>query len=139
MEEPFLSLMWLRGMECNAPSGYAEAFYCRKLVCALQEAISTVLQIARVIAICMGRRMLARLLEPKDFGLAGIVTALTGVLNLFRDFELSTATIQHVNAAEEHIATLCWINVLVGVILGLLAVVIAPVVVVFYHEPRLLG
>src|SRR5947207_2482765 len=31
-EETFFSLMRLRGMECNAPSGYAEAFYCRKLV-----------------------------------------------------------------------------------------------------------
>jgi LmbE family N-acetylglucosaminyl deacetylase len=31
-EETFLSLMRLRGMESNAPSGYAEAFYCRKLV-----------------------------------------------------------------------------------------------------------
>ena len=31
-EDMFLSLMRLRGMECNAPSGYAEAFYCRKLV-----------------------------------------------------------------------------------------------------------
>lgn len=30
--ETFFSLMRLRGMECNAPSGYAEAFYCRKLV-----------------------------------------------------------------------------------------------------------
>src|SRR5215472_529108 len=30
--ETFLSLMRLRGMECNAPSRYAEAFYCRKLV-----------------------------------------------------------------------------------------------------------
>ena len=28
----FLSLLRLRGMECNSPSGYAEAFYCRKLV-----------------------------------------------------------------------------------------------------------
>lgn len=28
----FLSLMRLRGMECAASSGYAEAFYCRKLV-----------------------------------------------------------------------------------------------------------
>lgn len=28
----FLSLMRLRGMECNAPRGYAEAFYSRKLV-----------------------------------------------------------------------------------------------------------
>jgi LmbE family N-acetylglucosaminyl deacetylase len=31
-EDTFLSLMRLRGMECNAPSGYAEAFYCRKIV-----------------------------------------------------------------------------------------------------------
>jgi LmbE family N-acetylglucosaminyl deacetylase len=30
--ETFLALMRLRGMECLAPSGYAEAFYCRKLV-----------------------------------------------------------------------------------------------------------
>jgi hypothetical protein len=31
-EDTFLSLMRLRGMECNAPSGYAEAFYSRKIV-----------------------------------------------------------------------------------------------------------
>jgi LmbE family N-acetylglucosaminyl deacetylase len=31
-ESTFQSLMRLRGMECNAPSGYAEAFYCRKLM-----------------------------------------------------------------------------------------------------------
>ena len=28
----FLGLMRLRGMECNSPTGYAEAFHCRKLV-----------------------------------------------------------------------------------------------------------
>lgn len=31
-ESTFFSLMRLRGMECNAPSGHAEAFYSRKLV-----------------------------------------------------------------------------------------------------------
>jgi LmbE family N-acetylglucosaminyl deacetylase len=31
-EETFLGLMRLRGIECNSPSGYAEAFYCRKMV-----------------------------------------------------------------------------------------------------------
>jgi LmbE family N-acetylglucosaminyl deacetylase len=30
-EEVFLSLMRLRGMECRSPSGYAEAFFGRKL------------------------------------------------------------------------------------------------------------
>jgi len=31
-EDTFLSLMRLRGVECNAPSGYAEAFYGHKLI-----------------------------------------------------------------------------------------------------------
>ncbi len=30
-QDTFLSIMRLRGMECNAPSGYAEAFYVRKV------------------------------------------------------------------------------------------------------------
>jgi len=29
--ETFFALMRLRGMECNSPSGYAEAFYGRKV------------------------------------------------------------------------------------------------------------
>jgi LmbE family N-acetylglucosaminyl deacetylase len=28
--DTFMALMRLRGVECNSPSGYAEAFYCRK-------------------------------------------------------------------------------------------------------------
>jgi LmbE family N-acetylglucosaminyl deacetylase len=31
-ESTFMALMRIRGMECNASSGYAEAFYCRKVV-----------------------------------------------------------------------------------------------------------
>jgi LmbE family N-acetylglucosaminyl deacetylase len=30
--DTFRSLMRLRGIECNAPSGYAEAFFCHKMV-----------------------------------------------------------------------------------------------------------
>ncbi len=82
--------------------------------------------------------VLARLLDPKDFGLVGMVAAFTGVLNLFRDFGLSSATVQRLNVTDEQISTLFWINVLVGVILGLLLMGMAPLVAVFYHEPRLL-
>ncbi len=31
-EDLFLSLLRLRGMECSSPSGFAEAFYCRKML-----------------------------------------------------------------------------------------------------------
>src|SRR6266478_5963283 len=64
--------------------------------------------------------VLARLLTPRDFGLVGMVTALTGVLSLFRDFGLSSAAIQRVTVTEEQISTLFWINMLVGAILSLL-------------------
>lgn len=81
--------------------------------------------------------ILARLLGPKDFGLVGMVTVFTGVLTLFRDFGLSSAAIQRTNITEEQISTLFWINILVGALLALLAVALAPVIAAFYHEPRL--
>jgi O-antigen/teichoic acid export membrane protein len=83
--------------------------------------------------------VLARLLDPKDFGLLGMVTAFTGVLNLFRDFGLSSATVQRTTVTNEQISTLFWINMLVGGLLGLLSVALAPALSAFYHEPRLFG
>jgi O-antigen/teichoic acid export membrane protein len=81
--------------------------------------------------------ILARLLDPKDFGLVGMVTAFTSVFFLFRDFGLSTATIQRVDITDEQISALFWINLLVGAILTVLLSALAPMVVRFYHEPRL--
>ncbi len=87
----------------------------------------------------MGSLMvLARLLAPKDFGLVGMVTAFTGVLNIFRDFGLSSASVQRGRVTDDEISTLFWINILVGVVLGLLLMGMAPFVAAFYHERRLL-
>jgi O-antigen/teichoic acid export membrane protein len=81
--------------------------------------------------------VLARLLDPRDFGLVAMVTAFTGVLNLFRDFGLSQATVQRLEVTDDQISTLFWINVLVGVILAAMLAGMAPVVAAFYHEPHL--
>jgi O-antigen/teichoic acid export membrane protein len=81
--------------------------------------------------------VLARLLDPKDFGLVGMVTAVTGVFSLFKDAGLSMATVQRATITNEQVSTLFWINMLVGAILGLLSLVIAPILASFYHEPRL--
>lgn len=81
--------------------------------------------------------ILARLLGPKEFGLVGMVTAFTGVLTLFRDFGLSSAAVQRSVVTDQQISTLFWINVLVGMMLGLISAGMAPIIAVFYHEPRL--
>jgi PST family polysaccharide transporter len=83
--------------------------------------------------------VMARLLDPKDFGLVGMVTAFTGVLGLFRDFGLSSAAVQRATVTAEQMSTLFWINMLLGAVLGLAALAMAPAIAAFYHEPRLVA
>lgn len=81
--------------------------------------------------------ILARLLGPKEFGLVGMVTAFTGVLELCRDFGLSAATIQRETITDGQISTLFWINLGFGVALAAIMAALSPAVAHFYHEPRL--
>lgn len=81
--------------------------------------------------------ILARLLDPQDFGLVGMVLAFTGFLSLFRDFGLSTATVQRSSVTHEQISTLFWMNILFGTSLTVLTAALAPVIESVYHEPRL--
>ena len=81
--------------------------------------------------------VLARLLDPNDFGLVAMVTAVTGVYDLFTHAGLSMATIQKAEITNEQVSTLFWINILVGLILGFLCMATAPILVAFYNEPRL--
>ena len=81
--------------------------------------------------------VLVRLLSPEDFGLQGMVVALTGFLGLFRDAGLASATVQKHEVTDEQTSTLFWINAAIGVVLATLCVALAPLVVSFYHEPRL--
>src|SRR5690348_7396582 len=89
-------------------------------------------------AIRIGALMiLARLLGPKEFGVVGMVTAVTGILAIFRDFGLSAATVQSLEVADEQLSMLFWINIVVGGAITVLLLAAAPAIVAFYHEPRL--
>jgi O-antigen/teichoic acid export membrane protein len=80
--------------------------------------------------------VLARLLDPTDFGVIGMATVVTGSFNLFRDAGLSMVTVQRADITEEQISTLFWVNMLVGALLALISVALAPVLATFYREPR---
>jgi O-antigen/teichoic acid export membrane protein len=81
--------------------------------------------------------VLARLLSPEDYGLQGMMVAVTGFLGFFQDAGLVMATVQRFEVTHEQTSTLFWINVAVGVILATLCAALAPLLVTFYHEPRL--
>ena len=94
-------------------------------------------QVATLVVRTGAMVVLARLLDPKDFGLVGMVTAFTGVLSWFRDFGLSAAAVQRADITEDQHSTLFWINVLFGALLAGVTLAAAPAIATFYHEPSL--
>jgi PST family polysaccharide transporter len=94
-------------------------------------------QAATFIARIGSLMILARLLEPEDFGLVAMVTVVTGIFSLFKDAGLSLATVQRPSIDEEQLSALFWINMLVGVILAALTITASPALAAFYSEPRL--
>jgi PST family polysaccharide transporter len=99
--------------------------------------VSTVSQGANFVLRLGSMMVLARILVPTDFGLVGMVTACTGFLTVFRDAGLSMATVQRASISREQISTLFWINVVFGGVLAALCAAAAPILIRFYHEPRL--
>lgn len=80
--------------------------------------------------------VLARILDPSDFGLVAMVTVVTGVFEIFATGGLSAATVQRPDISEAQLSTLFWFNIAIGVLLGLLCLASAPVVSSFYGEPK---
>lgn len=84
-----------------------------------------------------GTIVLARLLTPVDYGLVGMVTVITGFLEMFKTAGLSLATVQQERISREQISTLFWINSLISAALGLLILGCSPLVAMFYKRPEL--
>jgi|HubBroStandDraft_6_1064221.scaffolds.fasta_scaffold10543_3 O-antigen/teichoic acid export membrane protein len=82
---------------------------------------------------------LARLLTPADFGLVAMVATVTGLGQAFADLGLSEATIQRKEINHNQVSALFWINVAIGLGLMLVTVALAPVLVRFYQDPRLIN
>jgi O-antigen/teichoic acid export membrane protein len=80
--------------------------------------------------------VLARLLDPSDFGLVAMVTVITGVFEIFGTGGLSAATIQSVEVSDGQISTLFWVNIAIGVLLALLCLAVAPLLNLFYGDPQ---
>jgi len=82
--------------------------------------------------------VLARVLDPADFGLVAMVTAVIAFGNAFRELGLGTATIQKAEISDDHVSALFWINVTVGMTLTLIMMAAAPVVAWAFREPALI-
>jgi PST family polysaccharide transporter len=83
--------------------------------------------------------VLGRLLAPSEFGLVAMVTAVTGILQIFKDGGLSTATVQSTRITDAQVSKLFWINLGLGAALAVGCAALAWPLAFFYREPRLVA
>lgn len=97
---------------------------------ALSTVTNSVLQILQL-------AVLARFLEPSDFGLMAIVLVVIGFSQSFMDMGVSNAIIHYQDVSSERLSSLYWLNVFAGLALFGLVAVLAPATAAFCGEPRL--
>ncbi|SER00087.1 lipopolysaccharide biosynthesis protein [Microlunatus flavus] len=80
--------------------------------------------------------VLARLLDPNDYGLVAMVLAIAGVATVLGDFGLSFASVQAAQLDHVQRSTLFWLNLAIGLVLAGALEVLAPLLAGFYERPE---
>ncbi len=81
--------------------------------------------------------ILARLLQPADFGVVGIVVSISTIFQMITELGMSTAIIQNAEIDAADLSTAFWVNLLVSLPLFFLIWIASPWLAVFYKAPVL--
>ena len=100
-------------------------------------AVTMSAQVIKVAAQFATVAILARLLSPADFGIFAIIMALLGLLEIFKDLGLSSATVQRAEITETQVSTLFWLNAGLGIAAAGGLAAAAPLLGMIYGEPIL--
>lgn len=90
------------------------------------------LQLSRLIVVVV----LARLLSPRDIGLAAMVLAFSSLILVFSDLALGAALIQRRELSERDRSTVFWTSVGAGTLFMLIGFAVAGPISAFYGEPE---
>ncbi|MHB9045246.1 MAG: lipopolysaccharide biosynthesis protein [Pirellulales bacterium] len=96
--------------------------------------------VAQVVSQAISLAVLAslyRLLAPGEFGLVGMVFPLLMFLRLFTTLGLNVATVQHGTLRPGQVSSLFWLNLTLGVSMGVVTAAAAPALAWFYSTPEL--
>ncbi len=98
---------------------------------------SSALLLGKYMLSIVSTAVLARLLNPGDYGLLAMVATITVLGQAISDFGLSWATVPRENLQRNQIDALFWINCAFGLFLAGMCCLAAPAVATFYHRPEL--
>jgi len=81
--------------------------------------------------------LLVRLLTPEDFGLFGMILVFTDFAQSFGRLGFGAALVQRKELSEAHRSSVFWLNIGAGLVLAGAVAGAAPLIALFYGEPRL--
>ncbi len=81
--------------------------------------------------------VLARLLQPSEYGLLGMVTVFTAIATVFTDSGFGQAMVRKTDLTEEDKLTAFWFSCGMGILVYFALFISAPWISVFYKEPQL--
>jgi len=82
--------------------------------------------------------ILARLLEPSDFGMIAILMIIVALASIFSDIGLGGALIQRKKVLEIHYSSVFYFNISIGLLLTLITFFSASFLANFYENPTLI-
>ena len=82
--------------------------------------------------------VLARLLEPKQYGVIAIVSVFISLANVFINDSFSKALIQKKEISTVAFSSVFYFNIIFSWIIYLVIYIMAPFIANFYHEPILI-
>lgn len=98
---------------------------------------SVIDQVVRQLVTLVISGVLSRLLTPAEFGLLGMVTVAIGFLQVLKDIGLGSSIIQKQGITSEEQSTIFWLNLILGAVMAVVLVIIAPFIAAFFDEPQL--
>lgn len=80
---------------------------------------------------------LARVLDPKDFGLVAMVAIFTGFMSIFVEQGFSSAIIQKQDITRLHLDSIFWINLVFGLLCAMIMAALASPIASFFRTPEI--
>ncbi len=78
--------------------------------------------------------VMARLLNPEDFGLVAMATVFTGISASFLDMGLKDALVREKNPSDEFICTMFWLTIIFSLFIWIILIISASAIGNLYNE-----
>src|SRR4051812_28770113 len=78
---------------------------------------------------------IARLLTPKDYGIAALAIVVVSLMQLFRDVGLTNAILRRPDVSQEEVTFVFWLNLAATALAAAVLGFGAPLIADFFHEP----